>query len=80
MSAPGTTPTTTPGTPGTQLSRPMARLRHARRTHAARARLCAELSEYRTGAERAELAAVLSRHTEAELEELAVCAGRTTWS
>ncbi len=39
-------------------------------------RLRAELASYRTGPERAELDAILSRHTADELETLAEAGGR----
>jgi hypothetical protein len=59
---------TTPTTPTAADRR--ARLRERRATRAARSRLRAELASYTTGAERAELAAILSRHTEQEIAEL----------
>jgi hypothetical protein len=49
-----------------------------RRRRAAQAQLRAELASYRTPAERAELDAILSRHTEQEHELLAAHAG--SWS
>lgn len=53
-----------------------SRLRQARATRAGQRRLRADLDSYRTPSERAELDAILSRHTEAELEELDQLAGR----
>ena len=47
----------------------------SRRRRAERSRLRAELASYRTPAERAELDAILSRHTEQEHELLAERAG-----
>jgi len=57
------------------LATPVASLHKARWARAARRRLQAELAGYRTPVERAELAAILSRHTEAELDELAALTG-----
>jgi hypothetical protein len=50
----------------------------SRRRRAAQQRLRAELASYRTPAERAELDAILSRHTEQEHELLAERVG--SWS
>lgn len=59
----------------TLTARRRAALADVRRRRAAQQRLQAELASYRTPAERAELGAILSRHTEQELDELAVQAG-----
>ncbi len=58
------------------LATQVASLHRAREARAERRRLQADLDSYRTPAERAELAAILSRHTEAELDELAELTGR----
>ena len=60
----------------TLATRGVASLSDARAARAAQKRLCAELDSYRTPAERAELDAILARHTTAELEELAQATGR----
>jgi hypothetical protein len=58
------------------VTRGLASLADARAAHAERMRLRAELDAYRTPAERAELAAILGRHTDDELEQLAQATGR----
>jgi hypothetical protein len=58
------------------LATPVASLRRARAARVERRRLQADLDSYRTPSERAELDAILSRHTEAELDELAELTGR----
>lgn len=55
-------------------------LAQSRRRRAAQARLRAELASYRTPAERAELDAILSRHTEDDLELLAREAGTRSFA
>lgn len=45
-------------------------LSERRETHAARARLRAELASYSSNGERAELAAILARHSEDDVAEL----------
>jgi hypothetical protein len=62
--------------PLSSLSTPVASLLRARAARAERRRLQADLDSYRTPSERAELDAILSRHTEAELDELAELTGR----
>ena len=52
----------------------------SRRRRAAQARLRAELASYRTPAERAELDAILSRHTAEDLELLASEAGTRSFA
>ncbi len=58
-------------------TRGVAHLAEARAARAARAQLRAELESYRTPSERAELGAILSRHTPEELDTLASAAGRS---
>jgi hypothetical protein len=53
-----------------------SRLRATRAARAWQRRLRDDLDSYRTPSERAELDAILSRHTEAELEQLDRLAGR----
>jgi hypothetical protein len=60
----------------TLATRGVASLADARATRAAQKQLRAELDSYRTPAERAELDAILARHTADELEVLAEAAGR----
>ena len=60
----------------TLATRGVASLTDARATRAARKRLRAELDAYRTPAERAELDAILSRHTSDDLAMLARATGR----
>ena len=55
----------------------MASLHDARVARARRRELAAELASYRTPAERAELGAILSRHTAEDLERLTVLTGST---
>jgi hypothetical protein len=52
----------------------------ARRRRAAQQRLRAELASYRTPSERAELDAILSRHTEQEHDLLAARAGTRAYA
>lgn len=52
-------------------------LQQARAARTARRHLRAELESYRTPSERAELAAILGRHTEQELDLLAAATGRS---
>lgn len=59
----------------TLATRRQAAFADARRRRAAQQRLRAELASYRTPAERAELDAILSRHTEQELDLLAAEVG-----
>ena len=54
----------------------VASLTDARAARAERNRLRAELDSYSTPAERAELGAIMSRHTADELEQLAQATGR----
>lgn len=58
-------------------ARGLASLTEAREARVAQKRLRAELDSYRTPAERAELAAILSRHSSDELETLAAATGRS---
>ena len=60
----------------TLTARGVASLAEARAARVAQKRLRAELDSYRTPAERAELDAILSRHTSDELESLAQATGR----
>ena len=62
--------------PTTLATRGVAHLSQARVARAERKQLRAELDAYRTPAERAELDAILSRHTAADLELLAEKTGR----
>ena len=57
-----------------------SQIAEARTAHAEAVRLRSELASYRTGAERAELHAILSRHTEQELDLLAEKAGDRAWA
>ena len=57
-------------------ARSVASLADARTARAQQKRLRAELDAYRTPAERAELDAILARHTTDELEVLARATGR----
>ncbi len=57
-------------------TRGVASLSDARAARAAQKRLCAELDSYRTPTERAELDAILARHTTDELQALAQATGR----
>lgn len=61
----------------TLTARGVASLADARAARVARKRLRAELDSYRTPAERAELDAILSRHTSEELATLARATGRS---
>ena len=61
----------------TLATRGVASLSDARATRAAQKRLRDELATYRTPAERAELDAILARHSSDELEELARATGRS---
>lgn len=60
----------------TLTTRGVASLADARAARAEQKRLRAELDSYRTPAERAELDAIMSRHTADELEVLALATGR----
>ena len=60
----------------TLATRGVASLADARAARAEQKRLCAELDSYRTPAERAELDAILARHTTEQLETLAQATGR----
>ena len=60
----------------TLATRRVTSLHEARAARAERKRLRAELDSYRTEAERAELDAILSRHTAAQLDTLAEMTGR----
>lgn len=60
----------------TLTARGVASLAGARAARAAQKRLRTELDSYRTPAERAELDAILSRHTTEELATLARATGR----
>lgn len=60
----------------TLATRGVGSLSVARAARAEQKRLCAELDSYRTPAERAELDAILARHTTDELDELAQATGR----
>ena len=60
----------------TLTTRGVTSLSDARASRAEQKRLRAELDSYRTPAERAELDAILSRHTTDELEQLAAATGR----
>ena len=60
----------------TLATRPVASLQAARTRRAERRQLRAELDSYSTPTERAELDAVLARHTERELSDLAARSGR----
>lgn len=62
----------------TLATRGVASFADARADRATRRRLCAELDAYRTPAERAELDAILSRHTSDELAVLAQATGRSS--
>ena len=64
----------------TTLARPQTSFADARRRRAAQKQLRAELASYRTPAERAELDAILSRHTEQEHELLAAQAGTRSFA
>lgn len=61
----------------TLATRGIGSLSVARAARAEQKRLCAELDSYRTPAERAELDAILARHTTDELDELAQATGRS---
>ena len=58
------------------LSLPTPFSRTTRAARQQRARLRAELDSYRTPSERAELDAILSRHSAEDLEQLAAATGR----
>ena len=60
----------------TLATRGAASLANARAARAQQRRLRAELDSYRTPAERAELDAILARHTNDELQLLAKATGR----
>lgn len=60
----------------TLVTRGVTSLSDARAARAEQKRLRAELDSYRTPAERAELDAILARHTTDELEVLAQATGR----
>jgi hypothetical protein len=59
----------------TLAARGASSLSQARATRSERKRLCAELDSYSTPAERAELDAILARHTHDELQTLAQATG-----
>ena len=61
----------------TLATRGIASLSDARAARAEQKRLCAELDSYRTPAERAELDAILARHTTDDLTVLARATGRS---
>lgn len=61
----------------TLATRGVASLSDARAARVEQQRLRAELESFRTPAERAELDAVLARHSEDELRQLAEVTGRT---
>ena len=61
----------------TLTARGVASLTEARAARIAQKRLRAELDSYRTPAERAELDAILGRHSSSELQTLAQATGRS---
>lgn len=64
----------------TLATRSATSLSEARAARQERSRLRAELDSYSTPAERAELDAVLSRHSAADLDELGARTGRRYWA